>query len=152
MRRGFTLLEVLVATAVMAVAVTVALSALRTSLRNADRQFDMDRASWLARRKMEELLVERLTPRVQPLRGVFPVAYTGGVEAGWSAIVTPYELIVPEPQPGSPVLERVRLEIWWMSGSVRRTMQLEAYQRSRLTEIEAQWIQANPRELAGARQ
>ena len=75
----------------MAIAVTTAVTALRTSLRNADRQMELDRVGALARRKMDELLAERLNPRCQGFGGVFPAALAGGVEAGWSAVATPYE-------------------------------------------------------------
>ena len=63
MRRGFTLLEVLVATVIMAIAVSGVLAALSTSVRNATRLTDRDRASVFARRKMEELLVDKRLPR-----------------------------------------------------------------------------------------
>lgn len=147
-RRGFTLLEVLVATAIMAIAVTTAVSALRTSLRNADRQMELDKVGNLARRKMDDLLAERLNPRCQSFGGVFPVAYTGGVEAGWTAIVTPYETAVLPPGPGAAALERIQLEIWWKTLTGRKTMRLEAYRRTVLTPDDAEWMQAHPNETA----
>lgn len=148
-RRGFTLLEVLVATAIMAIAVTTAVTALRTSLRNADRQMELDRVGAVARRKMDELLAERLHPHCQGFGGAFPVAYTGGVEAGWSAMVTPYETAVMPPGPGAPALERIQLEVWWKTATGRKTMRLEAYRRTVLTESDAEWMQAHPGETSG---
>ena len=56
-RAGFTLLEVLVATTIMAIAVSGLLASLSTSLRVASRLTDYDRATLLAREKMDELLV-----------------------------------------------------------------------------------------------
>ena len=53
--RGFTLLEVMVATTIMAIAVVGLLSSLSASLRNAARLTDNDRSALLARRKMDEL-------------------------------------------------------------------------------------------------
>lgn len=147
-RSGFTLLEVLVATAIMAIAVTTAVTALRTSLRNADRQMELDKVGSLARRKMGELLVERLTPRCQGFGGEFPPAYTGGVEAGWTAIVTPYETVPLPPVPGTPALERVQLEIWWKPPTGRKTMRLEAYRRTILTDGDVEWMQAHPNEIS----
>ena len=147
-RRGFTLLEVLVATAIMAIAVTTAVSALRTSLRNADRQMELDKVGNLARRKMDDLLAERLNPHCQGFGGVFPVAYTGGVEAGWTAMVTPYETAVMPPAPGATALERIQLEIWWKTLTGRKTMHLEAYRRTVLKPEDAEWMQAHPRETS----
>jgi general secretion pathway protein I len=139
-RRGFTLLEVLVATAVMAIAVTAAVTALRTSLRHADRQMELDRIGNLARRKMEDLLAERLNPHCQPFGANFPIAYTGGLEAGWTALQTPYETAVLPAGPGAPALERIQLEIWWKTQSGRKTMRLEAYRRTTLTQVDADWM------------
>ena len=147
-RRGFTLLEVLVATAIMAIAVTTAVGALRTSLRNADRQMELDRAGNLARRKMDDLLAERLNPHCQSFGGVFPAAYTGGTEAGWSAIVTPYETATMPPAPGVPALERIQLEVWWKTITGRKTMRLEAYRRTVLTPPDVEWMQAHPAETS----
>ena len=61
--QGFTLLEVLVATAIMAIAVTGLLTSLSTSLRNAARVTSVDRATLLARQKMDELLSEPKLPK-----------------------------------------------------------------------------------------
>ena len=44
----------------------------------------------------------------------------GGVEAGWRARVTPFEM-PPSHGPGTPILERIELEVWWMAGEKRRT-------------------------------
>ena len=148
-RRGFTLLEVLVATAIMAIAVTTAVTALRTSLRNADRQMELEKVGSLAHRKMDELLVERLTPRCQGFGGKFPPLYTGGLEAGWNALVTPYETSPMPPVIGAAALERIQLEVWWNTATGRSTMRLEAYRRTVLTDVTADWMQAHPNETSG---
>lgn len=148
-RRGFTLLEVLVATAIMAIAVTTALSALRTSLRNADRQAETARAASLARRKMGELLAQTLAPCCQVMQGAFPSVNTGGVEAGWSALITPSEAAARQPTPGSEGVERIQLEIWWRSGQGRRTMKLESYRRAKLTIVEAEWLASHAGSAGG---
>jgi type II secretion system protein I len=150
-RGGFTLLEVLVATAIMAIAVTTALSALRTSLRNADRQTETARAASLARRKMGELLAQRLAPCCQALEGVFPPSFTNGVEAGWSAMITPSEAGSLPPVPGTASIEKIQLEVWWRSGAGRRTMPLEAYRRSRLTIAETEWMVSHAGAAGGLR-
>ena len=56
-RHGFTLLEVLVATLIMGIAISGVLSGLAAASRNAARLTDYDRATLLAREKMDELLV-----------------------------------------------------------------------------------------------
>jgi general secretion pathway protein I len=148
-RRGFTLLEVLVATAIMAIAVTTALSALRTSLRNADRQTETARAASLARRKMGELMAQTFAPCCQVLEGVFPPAYTGGVAAGWSAMITPSEAA------GAPVVaghgghRKNPARSLVAAGAGRRTMKLEAYRRARLTPAEAEWMASHGGAVGG---
>jgi type II secretion system protein I len=128
---GFTLLEMLVATLIMGIAVVGLLSNISASMRNASRLADYDRAAVLARQKMDELLLDRRLPLGMPLDGGFDRAITGGVEAGWRARVTPFESL-PNAGPGSDVLERIELEIWWMSAGKRRTLTLEGFRRSRL--------------------
>ena len=111
-RRGFTLLEVLVATVVLAVAITGLLSALTGSLNNISHVTEADRAAVLARRKMDELITVRELPRNQIIEGRWDQAT--GVEGGWRAQVTPFEA-PPDAGPGALVMDRVQLEIWWMS-------------------------------------
>ena len=57
--RGFTLLEVLVATTILAVAIIGLVSMLSNTVRNAGRLTDHDRATVLAKRRMDELLIDR---------------------------------------------------------------------------------------------
>lgn len=129
---GFTLLEVLVATLIMAIAVTGLMSALSGSLRNAARLTGYDRATLLARQKMDELLIANGLPKGVTFEGTWGRDVTGGVEMGWRARLTPFEK-PPSASPGSPFLERVQLEIWWMSGSQHRTFSLEGFRRALLT-------------------
>ena len=130
-RRGFTLLEVLVATLVMAIAVTGLLSAISTSLRSAARLTDYDRAVLLARQKMDEMLVAPRLPKLTPFDGTWEPALTGGLTMGWRARLTPFEKL-ENAGPGAPFLERIELEIWWMNGPTRRSFALEGYRRSLL--------------------
>ena len=126
---GFTLLEVLVATLIMGIAVSGILSGMAGASRNATHLTDIDRATLLARQKMDELLIDRAAPRNQDIGAEFDPALTGGVRSGWHARVTPFEAT-----PGSSgsiwVLDRVELEIWWMSGQTRRTYALEGFRRN----------------------
>jgi general secretion pathway protein I len=124
-QRGFTLLEVLVATVIMATAVVALLSNLSTSLNNAARLTDYDRAVLLARRTMDELLLQPNLPKLTVIEGSFDPELTG-TNGGWRARVTPFERL-PQAGPGTLALDRVELEVWWMSGERRRTLALEAF-------------------------
>ncbi len=123
-RRGFTLLEVLVATVILAIAITGLLSALSTSMRSAGRVTDADRAAVLARRKMDELLVQPQLPRMTTIEGAWEEST--GIQGGWRAQVTPFEQ-PPQSGVGSAVLDRVQLEVWWMNGDQRRSFQVDGY-------------------------
>ena len=77
-RRGFTLLEMLVASTIMAVAIVGLLSAIGSATRNAARLRDYDRAAQLARLKMNDLLADdNLAPGAAP-SGTFDPTLTGG--------------------------------------------------------------------------
>jgi general secretion pathway protein I len=124
-RSGFTLLEVMVATVIMAAAVVALLSNLSTSLQNAARLTDYDRAVLLGKRTMDELLLRPDLPKLAVIEGQWDLAAVG-VEGGWKARLTPFEQ-APGAAPGSLALERLELEVWWTSGDQRRTLALDAY-------------------------
>ncbi|GIU74589.1 MAG: hypothetical protein KatS3mg004_1676 [Bryobacteraceae bacterium] len=145
-RNGFTLLEVLVATTLMAVAVIGLLGALRASMSNAARLLEAERAAALARRQMDELLSNRLLPRGVPLEGRFAPEETGGIEAGWRATAVPFEGAVLQPgaapPAGAPILVRIRLEVWWRSGGGERTFPLSAYRAMRMTAADVPFFES----------
>lgn len=130
-QRGFTLLEALVATMIMGVAVAGIMDALAASSRNVSRLTQSDRAVVLARAKMDELLVNDALPRNQFVEGVFSGAEAGAINTGWRARVTPLEA-APGAVDLNWVIDRVELEIWWTDGPVRRSFSLEGYRRSLL--------------------
>ncbi|MBI3682404.1 MAG: type II secretion system protein [Acidobacteria bacterium] len=130
-RAGFTLLEMLVATSLMAVAVVGLLAALSASLGNASRLTDHDRAAVVARRKMDELLLAARLPRYQVLESPLTPADGAGLEGGWRARVSPFE-VPPNAQPGSMILNRIECEIWWTHGGRRRSYRLEGFKASLL--------------------
>ena len=134
-QRGFTLLEVLVATLIMAIAVAGLMSAISTSLRNGARLTDHDRAALLARQKMDELLLATGLEKGVPFEGTWAPEVTGGIPMGWRARLTPFE-IPKGAAGGAPFLERVELEIWWRNGSQRRSFTLEGFHRSLLTKAD----------------
>ena len=127
-RAGFTLLEVLVATLIMGIAVAGLMSSITQSTRNAAKLTQYDRATLLARQKMDELLVDLKLPRKVPLQGTWDARQAGGVPASWSAIVTPFGA-PPGGGAGQWVIDRIQLEIWWMDGTTRRGFALEGYRR-----------------------
>ena len=121
---GFTLLEILVATTIMGLAVVGLLSSLSTSMSNATRITDADRAAQLARNKMQELMVDVNLPYQASLQGAFDES--SGLNGGWSAQIGPYEG-PPQFQPGAMTLQRIALVVWWRSGSNTRQYPLESY-------------------------
>lgn len=131
-QRGFTLLEVLVATLVMAIAVAGLMGAISTSLRNAARLTDHDRAVLLGHQKMDELIIATGLEKGVAFQGTWGPEVTGGTNMGWIARLTPFE--IPQNRGiGTPFVERVELEIWWMSGTQRRSFRLEGYHRAILS-------------------
>ena len=131
-RRGFTLLEVLVATVIMGVAVAGLIAGLSQSVKNAARLTDYDRAVMLARTKMNDLLVDANLPFDGSVEGQFDRDETGGVPGGWRASLRPFDL-PPKAGPGTVILQRIAVELWWQPASgTRRAIQLESYRRTRI--------------------
>ena len=131
-KRGFTLLEMIVATTIMGVAIAGLMSGISSTTRNAARLRDYDRVVQLARLRMNSLLADPRVSRNVPQEGVFDPALTGGLDSGWRAQVTVVEKSSLMPAPGEYVLDRIQLEIWWMSGGQRRTFPLDSYRRRTL--------------------
>jgi hypothetical protein len=101
-------------------------------LRSATRLTDYDRATLLARQKMDELLIANKLQKVTPFEGTWEPEITGNLKMGWRARVTPYEMTAGA-APGGLFLERIELQIWWMNGDQRRTFTLEGFRRAVLT-------------------
>ncbi|MGH9661357.1 MAG: type IV pilus modification PilV family protein [Bryobacteraceae bacterium] len=123
-----TLLEVLVATTIMGIAVVGLLSSLSQSVRNAQKLTGYERVASVARFTLDRLLVEPKLPRRQVFEEAIEPALLGGVEGGWRARLTPFEA-APGSGPGAPAIERLEVEIWWMDGARRRTFTLDGYRR-----------------------
>lgn len=128
-RDGFTLLEVLVATTIMGIAVISLLSTLATSARNSSRATDYERVAMLARAQMDALLADPHLPKFVPIQQSLDPSLLGGMEGGWRARVSPFEM-PPNAGPNSPILERIELEVWWMRDRERRSFALEGFRRS----------------------
>src|ERR1700730_187674 len=121
----------IVATTIMGVAVVGLLSGISNSTRNAARLRDYDRVVQLARLRMNDLVVDERAPRNTMIAAEFDKAFTGGLQAGWRAIVTLAEA-APSAAAGDFGLDRIQLEVWWMAGEQRRTFALESYRRRTL--------------------
>ncbi len=131
-RAGFTLLEVLVATVIMGIAVTGLIVGLSQSVKNASRLSEYDRAAMLARTKMNDLLLDPDLPFDGAVQGIFAADQSGGVGSGWRAISKPFET-PPNAAPGTMILQQISLQVWWEPASgTRRTMQVESYRPVRI--------------------
>ncbi len=124
-RAGFSLLEVIVATALTGLTVVGLLSLTSQSLANQARIQEYDRAAMLARTQMDELLTVDPPVLNQPLEGAFDD------DSGWEARITPVE-VGYNARAGMSLLARVDLTIWWQSDGRRKTFPLEGYRRVRI--------------------
>ena len=123
-QKGFTLLEVLVATIILAVAVSALMANLSTSTANLFKVNDIDRLTFLSKRKMDELLSIQNIRRMVIHEGVLEADAKDKPIAGFKAQILPFG---PVSQSSNERLERVRLETWLQSGSRRRTLLLESF-------------------------
>jgi general secretion pathway protein I len=122
---GFTLLEVIVATALMGIAVVGLLSLVSQSVGNAARVRQYDRAAMLARTQMDALLTMTPLPVGRRLEGDFDSA------SGWEAVAEPWE-VPGGAQPGASMLVRIALTVWWRAEGRRHTVALDGFRRVRI--------------------
>jgi type II secretion system protein I len=135
MRRtqGFTLLEMIVATTIMAVAIVGLVSGLSTTTHNAARLRDYDRAVQLGRERMNELMLDQTLPHNTVISGMFDPNQTGGAECGWRARLTTFEM-PPMIRINEAALDRLELEVWWKTGLTTRSFTLDAYRPRAITQ------------------
>jgi general secretion pathway protein I len=114
MKKGFTLLEVMIALAILALVGVAFLRAQAGSIRLLDESSQISLATLLAREKMAEL--ESVSfPEVGRTSGTGGDAYA---QYNWEQVVTSTEL---------PVLRRALVRILWKEGPRERTLELVAY-------------------------
>ena len=122
----------IVATTILGIAVVGLMAGLAGVTRNAARLREYDQAAQLARLRMNDLLADYKVPHNQTVGGQFDPGITGGTAAGWTAVVTTVE-VSPAQIVNDFALDRVDLQVWWMTGEQRRTMRLEGYRRRLMT-------------------
>lgn len=122
---GFSLLEVIVATAVMGLAVVGTLSLTTQSLSNAAQVRQYDRAAMLARTQMSLLQTAFPLPLNRKLEDKFDEQWS------WEAMVTPLE--VGPDGGGRSLLARIVLSIKWEDNGQDRSIELEGFRRMKIT-------------------
>src|SRR5580692_9318137 len=103
----------------MGIAVAGLIAGLSQSAKNASRLTDYDRAAMLARTKMNDLLLDVNLPFDGSVEGTIAGDQSGGIPSGWRASLRPFD-VPPNAGPGTVVLQRVALEIWWLPASGTR--------------------------------
>lgn len=123
-RSGFSLLEMIVAIALLGLAVTGLIAMMSASLAGAAMTREYTRAAMLAKTRMNELLTMRPIPLGIPMQGSFDEA------SGWEAEATP--AFAHEMSATGSRLVRIDLKIWWESGGERKSVDFEGYRRVRI--------------------
>jgi general secretion pathway protein I len=114
MKKGFTLLEVMVALAILALVGVAFLRAQASSVRLVDESIQVSLATLLAREKMAELEGQGY-PEVGKTSGAGGEAYP---RFRWEQVVTSTDL---------PVLRRALVRVLWTEGARERNLELMAY-------------------------
>ncbi len=122
---GFSLLEMIVATTVLSLAIVGLLGLIRASLANAVRVREYDRAAMLARSTMTELLATDPLPVPARLSGRYDD------NSGWEARTTPAEMPIM-PRIGGVMVAQVNLTVWWNSEGRRKTAVFDGFRRIRI--------------------
>ena len=145
-QRGFTLLEALVATAVLGASVAALLGLLSGSLRNAARMEAPERALLLGQSKLNELIAAGVTEENGDTSEAHALPFDQTIEGRWDerfrweARATRFrpapsaaEGALPERRPGEIVLARITLAVFWKRETDReeQTLSFETCQLRR---------------------
>lgn len=122
---GFSLLEMIVATTVLSLAIVGLLGLLRASLANAARVREYDRAAMLARSTMTELLATDPLPVPATLSGRYDD------KSGWNARTRAAEMPITA-RTGGVMVAQVKLTVWWNSEGRRKTAVFDGFRRVRI--------------------
>ncbi len=121
-RAGFSLLEMIVATTVLSLAIVGLLGLIRASLANVARVREYDHAAMRARSTMTELLATDPLPVPARLSGNYDD------KSGWEARTAPAEMPIT-PRRGGVMVARVNLTVWWNSEGRRKTAVFDGFRR-----------------------
>ncbi len=134
-QKGFTLLEVLVATAILGTAIAALISLFSGALRNSARLQAPAQALLLGQSKMNELLgagvaVEDGTMTAMPLDAKLEGKWEEPFR--WEAVAT-RSRSSPERTPGETILIQIALDVFWKTATreQERKLSLETYQLRR---------------------
>ena len=119
-RRGFSLLEMLVATALLGAVIIGLLTLVTSSLSNAMVVQEYDRAAMLGKAKMNELLVVSHLAIGQPMNGRYDEDWH------WEAVVTPFE-VIPPVRVGGLMILRIQLLVSWRNAAGNRRREFVGY-------------------------
>ena len=133
-QRGFTLLEALVATAVLGASVAALLGLFSGALRNAARIEAPARALLVGQSKMNELLSGSATTENATAELPFDQTIEGRWDERfrWEARATRFRSS-PERRPGEILLAQITLDVFWKTGTTgaERKLSFETYQLRR---------------------
>ncbi len=119
-QRGFTLMEVLVATAIMGIAVAALMSGFSGSLRNMGRAQGYERALLLGREQLNRMLVEGAKP------GLWHGRWDDGTR--WEAQVERWDPQARKQRPRDqelPPVAVIRLTVFWKGSTGEKSVTLE---------------------------
>ena len=123
---GFSLLEMIVATTLLSLAIVGLLGVIQTSLSNAVRVQEYDRVAMLARSTMSEIWVQDPLPVPGEMSGSYDD------RSGWEAIVKPFEMPFVFRASGVMVA-RIELSVWWLDEGRKKTQVFNGFKRVRIT-------------------
>ena len=124
--RGFTLIEVMVAAAVIGIAATALFALLSRSMVNVRKVQDLHHYQLAGEAVMNRVLLLSVLPPGGTIDG--PVK---GLDAHWAVKVTPWIPAVLEGNPGEAVM-KIEVEILWPGKSGQRNVKLEAVKAAKL--------------------
>ena len=119
-RRGFTLIEVLVAASVLGIAATALFGLLSKSLSNLRKVEDLHRYELAAQDLMKRVLLLQTLPAPATAEGV-----VDNLGANWSVKITPWAPATLEKKPEQAVLN-IEVEVTWPGRSSQRNVAVES--------------------------